>query len=35
MCLDPPIKQGQTRYPYIIILFNNDENVSVELNITE
>jgi structure-specific recognition protein 1 len=35
VAVDPPIKQGQTRYPYIIFLFNNDENISIELTISE
>ncbi|RXG54821.1 FACT complex subunit Ssrp1 [Armadillidium vulgare] len=33
--LDPPIKQGQTRYPYLILLFANDETDHVELPLTE
>lgn len=31
LSLDPPIKQGQTRYHYLIFLFGNDEDTSIEL----
>ena len=33
--LDPPIRQGQTRYPFLVMLFSRDEEVDVELNIDE
>ena len=33
--LDPPIKQGQTRYPYLILLFSGDEEEEIELPLTE
>ncbi|XP_014232855.1 FACT complex subunit Ssrp1 [Trichogramma pretiosum] len=33
--LDPPIKQGQTRYHYLVILFNQEEETSIELPFTE
>lgn len=33
--LDPPIKQGQTRYPYLILLFANDDEDQIELPLTE
>ncbi|KAJ2949235.1 hypothetical protein O0L34_g6185 [Tuta absoluta] len=33
--LDPPIKQGQTRYHYLVLLFNNEEETSIELPFTE
>ncbi|XP_066990072.1 FACT complex subunit Ssrp1 isoform X1 [Macrobrachium rosenbergii] len=33
--LDPPIKQGQTRYPYLILLFANDDDDQIELPLTE
>lgn len=29
--LDPPIKQGQTRYHYLTLLFNQDETTELEL----
>nr|XP_033321346.1 FACT complex subunit Ssrp1 [Megalopta genalis] len=29
--LDPPIKQGQTRYHYLVLLFNQEEETSIEL----
>lgn len=33
--LDPPIKQGQTRYHFLVILFNQEEETSIELPFTE
>ncbi|KAL1132560.1 hypothetical protein AAG570_010512 [Ranatra chinensis] len=33
--LDPPIKQGQTRYHYLVFLFAQDEDTSIELPFTE
>ena len=34
--MDPPIKQGQTRYPFLIIQFEKDEEfVDVKLNLSE
>ncbi|XP_053210278.1 FACT complex subunit Ssrp1-like [Panonychus citri] len=33
--LDPPIKQGQTRYHFLILLFNKDDETSLELSITD
>lgn len=33
--LDPPIKQGQTRYHYLVFLFAQDEDTTVELPFTE
>ncbi|XP_042858739.1 FACT complex subunit Ssrp1-like isoform X2 [Penaeus japonicus] len=33
--LDPPIKQGQTRYPYLILLFSGDDSDTIELPLTE
>ncbi|XP_046343338.2 FACT complex subunit SSRP1-like [Haliotis rufescens] len=33
--LDPPIKQGQTRYHFLILLFNKDDEMSAELNLTD
>lgn len=35
LSLDPPIKQGQTRYHYLVWLFLNDEETSMELPFTE
>lgn len=31
LSLDPPIKQGQTRYPYLVFQFNNEDETSIEL----
>ncbi|XP_056626171.1 FACT complex subunit SSRP1a [Triplophysa dalaica] len=33
--LDPPIKQGQTRYHFLILLFTKDEDISLTLNMSE
>lgn len=33
--LDPPIKQGQTRYHFLVILFSQEEDVSIELPLSE
>lgn len=33
--LDPPLRQGQTRYPFIVMQFKRDEEVNIELNMTE
>lgn len=31
LSLDPPIKQGQTRYHYLVLLFNMEEETTIEL----
>ncbi|XP_040176816.1 FACT complex subunit SSRP1 isoform X2 [Rana temporaria] len=33
--LDPPIKQGQTRYHFLILLFSKDEDINLTLNMSE
>ncbi|EHB15889.1 FACT complex subunit SSRP1 [Heterocephalus glaber] len=33
--LDPPIKQGQTCYHFLILLFSKDEDISLTLNMNE
>ena len=33
--MDPPIKQGQTRYPFLITQFGKDEEIDVKLQLTE
>ncbi|CAG9771400.1 unnamed protein product [Ceutorhynchus assimilis] len=33
--LDPPIKQGQTRYHFVVFLFNQEDETSVELPFTD
>ncbi|KAG5863803.1 hypothetical protein JTB14_017774 [Gonioctena quinquepunctata] len=33
--LDPPIKQGQTRYHFLVFLFNQEDESSIELPFTE
>lgn len=35
LSLDPPIKQGQTRYHYLVLLFGPEEDISIELPFTE
>lgn len=35
LSLDPPIKQGQTRYHYLVFLFGIEEETSIELPFTE
>lgn len=35
LSLDPPIKQGQTRYPFLILLFNKEEEISLDMNLTD
>ncbi|KAK4049352.1 FACT complex subunit [Microbotryomycetes sp. JL221] len=33
--IDPPIRQGQTRYPYLVMQFVKDEIMELELNIDD
>jgi len=33
--LDPPLRQGQTRYPFLVMQFKKDEDTSIELNMTD
>ncbi|KAK0827154.1 FACT complex subunit [Friedmanniomyces endolithicus] len=33
--LDPPLRQGQTRYPFIVMQFKREEEVNIELNMTD
>lgn len=33
--LDPPIKQGQTRYHFLVLRFNQEDETSIELPFTE
>ncbi|WPG98108.1 fact complex subunit pob3 [Acrodontium crateriforme] len=33
--LDPPLRQGQTRYPFLVMQFKRDEEVNIELNMTD
>lgn len=33
--LDPPLRQGQTRYPFLVMQLKRDEEVNIELNMTE
>src|SRR3954468_4935789 len=30
--LDPPLRQGQTRYPFLVMQFKRDEEVNLDLN---
>ncbi|GAO18209.1 uncharacterized protein UV8b_06297 [Ustilaginoidea virens] len=31
--LDPPLRQGQTRYPFVVMQFKKDEEVTIDLNL--
>ncbi|CAH0016530.1 unnamed protein product [Clonostachys rhizophaga] len=33
--LDPPLRQGQTRYPFVVMQFKKDEEVTIDLNLEE
>ncbi|RDW71059.1 FACT complex subunit POB3 [Coleophoma crateriformis] len=33
--LDPPLRQGQTRYPFLVMQFKRDEEVTIDLNMTD
>ena len=33
--LDPPLRQGQTRYPFLVMQFKTDEEITIDLNMTE
>jgi structure-specific recognition protein 1 len=33
--LDPPLRQGQTKYPFLVFQFVRDEEIDVDLNIDE
>jgi structure-specific recognition protein 1 len=33
--LDPPLRQGQTRYPFLIMQFKKDEEVTCDLNLAD
>ena len=33
--LDPPLRQGQTTYPFLVMQFKREEEGLIELNMTE
>lgn len=33
--LDPPLRQGQTRYPFLVMQFKKEEDMEFDLNISE
>ncbi|KAF2837892.1 SSrecog-domain-containing protein [Patellaria atrata CBS 101060] len=33
--LDPPLRQGQTRYPFLVMQFKRDEEVTLDLNMKD
>lgn len=33
--LDPPLRQGQTRYPFVVMQFKKDDDIELDLNISE
>ena len=35
MGLEPPLRQGQTRYPFIVMQMKLDEEINLDLNLTD
>ncbi|KAI0127711.1 FACT complex subunit pob-3 [Xylariales sp. AK1849] len=33
--LDPPLRQGQTRYPFLVMQCKKDEEITIDLNLTD
>lgn len=33
--INPPIRQGQTRYPFLVLEFSKEEHIEVDLGLTE
>lgn len=33
--LDPPLRQGQTRYPFLVFQFLRNEETEIELNVED
>lgn len=33
--IDPPLRQGQTRYPFLVIQFSKEEEIELELNVSD
>lgn len=33
--LDPPLRQGQTRYPFLVMQMKLDDEIAIDLNMTE
>ena len=33
--LDPPLRQGQTRYPFLVMQFKKEEDIAISMNMTE
>lgn len=33
--IDPPLRQGQTRYPFLVMQFNQEDELEVDLNLTD
>jgi structure-specific recognition protein 1 len=33
--IDPPLRQGQTRYPFLVLQFNKDEELEMDLTFDE
>ena len=33
--LDPPLRQGQTRYPFVVMQFKREEDVELDVNVSE
>lgn len=32
--LEPPLRQGQTRYPFLVFQFEKEDEIEVDLNLT-
>jgi structure-specific recognition protein 1 len=35
VALDPPLRQGQTRYPHLVFQFEKEDEVDLEVNLSE
>lgn len=35
IALNPPIRQGQTRYPFLVFQFERDDEIELDLNLEE
>ncbi|CUM66225.1 uncharacterized protein PRCAT00003885001 [Priceomyces carsonii] len=33
--IDPPLRQGQTRYPFLVLQFSKEEEIELELNVSD
>ena len=35
MGLEPPLRQGQTRYPYLVFQFEREDEIELNVNLSE